>query len=460
MKNKFSIVALVSLVALATYCSNEYFGRYLTRQGTNEPASVTQSCANNGDCEVVNTYAPQPSEAGSIPAAIVLIIDTSASMDNDIDATAEALTAWFPKLQDLGLENFCVGVLLGHAGVHSGRYYSPDPATYPRCMCTTDYSVAEMADKMGYTLTHYTSSDLLAGGAPALTQGGEVNMYSLHTALTDPDVMALNEADGCFPSQYTIAPVLINDEDETMATPNGTQIATCSGLIYSGPNPAFAGLDMGTIKFDNSVFDAVGPDNEWNITDSGASDYAKVDNQCKEVQARLTWYSEETPTGPGGTYKLIHTPQSIADELISYNGSLPSFASGVGLRQGDLVVDGQAGPYNGVIDFAAIFGQTIANIKYTSDPDTQDDFEAELNTLAEAMVQTVTFIFGFDLFDEDGNPAVVCADEIDNVVVKINGSAVDPDDWTLNASRNRVNFDPGYEFDFGDVITVEFSTCD
>lgn len=459
MKNKFSIVALVSLVALATYCSNEYFGRYLTRGGTNEPASVTQTCANNGDCEVVNTYNPQADNPGSTPVAVVIVGDTSASMGNNFEATADALTGWLTHFQDIGLENFCFAFMPGHAGRYSGRYFSPD-ADHPKCMCTSDYSVAEISDKMGYTLRHYPTSDLLADGVTsAFTQGGEVTLYSMHHALTDPDAHADNLAAGCFPSQYAVAFVGLNDENDAMSAVDGTDITNCAGVFYSGPNDAFDTLDMGTIQFDNSEFPAaVAAGGDWNTTSIAAANYNHPDGQCKEVQTRLSWYSETTPTGPGGTYKLTVTPQSIADELVAFNGILPSFASAVGTVPKDFVADGQAGPYWGFIELADIFGQDIANIKYAGVD--QDAFNEELDTLAEAMAQTVSFIYGFDLFDEDGDLATVCADEIDNVVVKINGSVVDPDDWTLNAPRNRVNFDPGYMFDFGDVVTVEFNTCD
>lgn len=455
MKKSFYIVAGLSALSVLTYCSSNYFGRALTRNSSNAPAVVTQECTTGDNCTIVNKFDPQPTQAGKFWPEIVFIGDTSPSMTDNYTAIANSLSQWLSHLQAEGIENFCVGYMPAHAGQYSGLYYAP--SGYPKCMCFGDYGVDDIVTKMSYILQHAPTKDLNANGSPTYSQNGEVPLYSLHNAITDSAKTVANQDAGCMRNDYTFVPILVGDENDIIAAGDGTDT---SAIDTKNQCDRFIdGVQISTVQFDNSVFPVLKDGFTTGTANKNEPNYNPLDSVCEESTGRFLYYSNHTVNG-GGKYDLIMTPESVSNELVSYNGALPTFGTGVGFKAGDQPVDGfngQDGPFWGGIEFASQFGQDIANLKYAGND--QDKFDTELNNIADALAKTVTFHYVFDLRDENGSSSAVCETKLDSLVVKVDGKTVSPDDYTLSSNRSRVTFDKAYDWSFADVVTITFETC-
>lgn len=467
MKKSLNIFAILGVLSVVTYCSSNYFGRAWSRNSANNPATVTQDCSTNVDCKITNGFDPQPTEPGNFWPEIAFVGDTSVSMGDNYEALSASLTQWIAHLQDEGIENFCIGYIPSHVGEYAGLYYAP--AGYPKCMCTDEYEVGDTSTpgtivyNMKYILTHYPATDYTNASHTVVTYSqGEAGLYSLHTAVTDADRISRNQAAGCMKPQYTFAPIIIADENDISTTIDGpTNAPYCSGISVSG-------VDMNTIEFDNSDFPELGDNDTIGNANKNSSKYNAVDSQCLEARGRFLYYSESTPDPISGKYKLAITPKSISNEIVNFNGTLPSFASGVGFYAGDQPnsssykgFKGQDGPgwgNGGESGLAAQFGQEIANLKYAVE-NNQSAFNAELNELADSLAQSVAFHYVFDLRDENGESASVCETKLDSLVVKVNGEEVPSSEYTLNSDRDRVTFDKTYDWDYGDQVVISFNTC-
>ena len=478
---KISLLALVSFMTTMTFCSGNYFGRSLTRGSSNNPASVDQTCVDNS-CDITNSYDPQPLKPGTFSPEIAFIGDTSPSMKDNYIAISTALTDFIGQLQTQGVENFCIGYIPAHAGEFSGLFYAPtkdasgkaivgkDGKPLPKCMCTSDYDIPTITYNMNLILTNYPTKDYNDSShttGQTFSQSGETPLYSLHRAITDSGRIGANTSAGCFQDAYTFAPILVGDENDIMASTDGTIAGNkCAGIMLNG-------VDMGTVQFDNSDFPELL--NNDSVTDKTSLTYNPVDQSCQEVRGRLLYYSNQTPDIVTGKYTLALTPKSIADELVTFNGSLPSFATGVGFIAGDqpmtstiLGFTGQDGPQwgtGGKDGMAAIFGQDIANLKYAVEGN-QPAFQSELNNIATALAKQVAFHYVFDLTKEEtvnGQttqvPAQVCSTKRDSLVVKVDGQIVPSNQYTLSTDGTRITFASGYDWEFGDKVVITFETC-
>lgn len=466
MKKTLNIAVVLAALSVITYCSSNYFGRQLTRNSSNTPAVVTETCSSSGDCVITNKFDAQPTQAGKFWPEIVFIGDTSPSMRNNYAAIATSLPQWIARLQDKGIENFCVGYMPGHAGRYSGLYYAP--SGYPKCLCYGDYSVEEIVEKLGYILNHTPTEDYLSDGVTkAFSQRGEVPLYSLQNAVTNSDKVDANQSAGCMRNEYTLSPILVADENDLITAVDGPNNLKFDNSGVSTGNACAGktqdGVAMDTITFDNSIFPAIGANDQTNIVlDKNSSIYNPADSSCQEQQGRYLYYSKKASDGGANPFELIMTPESIANDLVEYNGALPTFGSSVGFKPQDapdVGFQGQDGPFWGGIEFADEFGQDMANLKYVSNGD-QEKFNDELNGIADALAKTVTFHYVFDLKDEEGNAAAVCETKLDSLVVKVDGKTVDSSDYTLNSARTRVTFKKTYDWDFGDSVTITFETCE
>ncbi len=460
MKKFLSKASVLSFLVVLTFCDNNFFGTQLTRTSSLDPTGVEKTPRDTppgGDSSLdyfdVTIEWTQPTEAGLVRPEIVFVLDRSGSMGGEVVALKSALQGWLTNLQSQGVENFCVGIMSSVVRAdQTGRLQRA--GSNPRCLCTDDgLTVAQISEKFGQNLDVSAQS---TGG----DDGGEAAFYSFNKALNDPDIFAFNQSEGCFRNTHTLAAIFLSDENDLSASINGAQDATCNGDTVSIGGDTY---NIDAVTFDNSPFEFVNGSGEYTTSNPAANTYTPSEessgDNCNEPKARLTYYSDLSVPAP---YPLLISPQSIANDLIEYNGELPTFGSAVVYQQGEnaFVVSGENGPGHGFFEFASELGQTTADLNVAS-TGTQAQFNTELNTIADALVEAVTFIRSFTLVNQNGDPLPVCEGQESTLKVRVNDNLVPSSKYTLSANRKKVTFKPSYTgFTLGAAVSAEYISCE
>lgn len=445
MNKKLSILGLLSLVLVITYCSNNYFGRVLTRNSSFDPKDINKKPIDVPDgadpsqdyFNVDTTYPPQQ-ESGTVRPEILFVLDTSGSMVDEKNALIAALGGWLENLQSQGIESFCVDVMESAYNANSGLLRSASGNA--KCLCTDDLTVSEIVTKFAQN----ANSINFTGGA------GEAGIYSLHQALNNPTKLAANQAAGCFRADSALAVIQMSDEND-----HGATVRPGSELCGGGSNATRSDgtvVTWNTVQWDNSIFPEL--DGQYVTSPQNAAKF--VSNSCDEAQARLRYYAEATPTGPGGTYRNVVTAATVGDSMVNYNDALPSF--GTALIYNTTTFPTNSGAESkgwGFFEFASFFGQETANLATTNN---QANFNAQLNNIADALVDVVSFVYKFTL------PEPVCAGQESSVVVKVNGSTIPASRWSLNSLRTWIRFKPDFDWNAhggsGAVVSIDYTSCE
>ncbi len=460
MKKLLSKASVLSFVVVLTFCDNNFFGTQLTRTSSLDPTSIDvtpRDTPPGGDSSLdyfdVDIVYEQPTEPGSVSPEIIFVMDRSGSMSGEAADLKNALPAWMDRLQDAGVENFCVDLLSASIGPNSGKLQAASGNA--KCLCTSDgLTVAQIGQKFRDNL------DAASSGESIEDDGGEAGFYSLDQAFNNPTKFEFNQTtSGCFRNDKTAAVIFLTDENEISASIDGTQTPSCAGQTVTIDGDVY---NLDQVKFDNSLFESVNSDGQFTTATANATTYSPTDNEiCGEVRGRLRYYSDlENPVAPN-TYALKLSPQSIYDTVDTYNDTLPTYISGVVYQRGpgEFTQSGENGPGHGVFEVAAIAGQETVDLATSDDPD-QTVFQNQMNQIADALIDAVTFIRTFVLVDADGDPLPVCPGEEDTLKVRVNGTLVQSSKYTLSANRKKVTFKPTYTgFTPGADVNFEYIGC-
>lgn len=440
-KNAYKRIAISALVGLGTYCSSSYFGNVLTRTSSLAPTDVVETQIDTPtdgneslDYFSVTSTWNQPSEPGAVRPEILFVVDTSGSMGDEKNALINALGGWLENLQSQKIENFCVDVMESTPSAsNAGRLRAA--SGNDKCLCTDKYSVSEIVSKFKENINSIT----FTGGA------GEAGLYSIDQALNNPDKLAANQADGCFRYDHALTVIAMTDENDMGATVKNN-CTSQNGKTSDGTTVA-----MNTVVFDNSDFPTL--DAGFVETPRTASNY--VNNSCDEAQVRLQYYSEASPQ-MDGKYHLKITPKTVADSIVAYNDSLPTFGTGIVYNTTTFPSSSSVESKGwGVLEFADELGQETANLATTSNA---TSFNGQMNKIADAMVKTISFFYTFTL------PNPVCEGEEDSVEVKVNGDLISSANWSLNTARTKVVFKSSFDWtDHGGAETpveISFVRCE
>lgn len=443
MKKKiYSVGVFLSFLSVLTYCSSNYFGTALTRTSSIDPVSIEETPIEvpvgadpTQDYFTVTGQWQQPSEPGAIWPEILFVVDTSGSMSDEKNALVNALSGWLNNLQGQGIENFCVDVMEStYTPTNAGRLRAASGNA--KCLCTDSLTVDQIVEQFEENI----NSISFVGG------NGEAGIYSLQQALGNPDKLALNQADGCFRNDHALTAFVMTDENDMGATVYVNGCGSGSGTTSDGGS-----VLMSSVVFDNTPFPTL---NAGYVTSpKTASNY--VSNSCDEAKIRLQYYSEATP-GMDGDYDLVVTPQSVANDLVTYNDTLPTF--GTGIIYNTTTFPSASGVESkgwGVLEFADALGQETANLATTS---SSASFNAQMNNLADALVETISYVYSFTL------PQKVCESQEDSVVVKVEGETIPAADWTLNAAGTKVSFDTTFDWTAHGgadaLIEISYTRCE
>ena len=425
MKKIFCSISIIIGILALQYCSDNLFSR-LRRDGRNTSE---------------HNHWEQPDKPGQFSPEIVFVMDTSGSLGVERASLVSALEGWLEHLNDQGIKDFCLGVMGGYVGNKSGRYQAA--SENPHCACTSDYSITEIKNIFVENLASLDSEDI--------SDGGEAFLYSFYRAISNSDAISENQSNGCLLREYTLVPIFLSDEGDASSAVDGANVAqsgSCNGMTVDIGNISY---DVDTLEFDNGSFPNIDP--TYSTSNSNSVSYNPVDTECQEASARFKYYSEHT-LNADGKYNLKITPSVIANKLKTYNGIFPSFGTGVGYLAGPnkFPAGGENGPMWGGIEFAGIFGETIADLS-KANSSTQNEFEEQLGTVADHLAKKVSFFYVFDLIEP------VCGDKLNSLKVEVNGTQIDSSSYELNEDLDRVTFSPDYDFDYGDSIDIFYTKC-
>jgi hypothetical protein len=447
-KNGVSLMAFLSFLTVITFCDHSYFGTLLTRNSSNDPTNVDQRSIpvpDNGNSDknyfAVTSIFAVPDISTIARPEILFLVDSSASMADEKNALISAMAGWLANLQNQGVENFCVDVMESNytsstAGLLRAK------AGNPKCLCTDTLSVSQIVTKFGENI----NTIVFTGG------DGEAGLYSLNKALTDSSTLAANQTAGCFKADHNLAPILITDEQDMGAT---ADTLSCSSNA-TGKTSSGSTVNMNTVVFDNTAFPVL---NAGYVTSpTTATNYANF--TCNEAQVRLQYYSEATPQSDG-KYHLIISPQSVADAAIAYNDSLATFSTGIVYNTTTFPT--ATGPESkgwGILEYAAVFGQTTANLASASN---QTSFNAQMANIADALVNVVGYIYKYDLKDQNGTVIPVCPGQEDSLVVKVNGITISTSKYYLNHQGTWFRFYPDFnwsQYGSSPAVTAKYTRCE
>lgn len=422
-KSTYTRIAMACLVGLGTYCSGNYFGNMLTRTSSLPPTDVVEKPIDtpNGSDGSFNYFAVdstwnQPKEAGAVRPEILFVVDTSGSMSDEKDALVNALGNWLENLRDQNIEDFCVDVMESAYGSNAGVLRAA--SGNDKCLCTDKYTIDQIVSKFRANINSISFN----GGA------GEAGIYSAYEALNNADKLAANQDAGCFRNDHALAVIFMTDENDMGATVENN-CTSQSGKTSDGDTVA-----MNTVVFDNSDFPNL--DGVYVETPRTAGKY--VNNSCDEAQARLQYYSEATPQGDG-KYHLKVTPKSVAESILEYNDTLPTYGTGIVYNTTTFPASSNVESKGwGVLEFAEELDEDTANLATTSNATA---FNAQMNKIATAMVKAIKYFYTFVL------PKPVCEGQEDTVAVKVNGESISSANWTLSSTRTKVVFKKTFDWE-------------
>jgi hypothetical protein len=442
MKKFLSKASILSFLVVLTFCDNNFFGTQLTRTSSldpNEfertPTNCTQNCDSSLDYFDTTVSWTQPEEAGLVSPEIVFVLDTSASMGDERDALIDALGGWLTNLESQGINNFCVDVMAAHYNTSlSGKL--ANRSGNPKCLCRDQFSVAQIVEKFEENISELS----LAGGS------GEAGLLSFHNSLMDDDILQENQAAGCYRNDMTLVPLFLADENDMGATVVSPSTLGCSGNVTP---PGGTQVAMNSITFNNSVF----PELDGQFNTSSVTNPKYVSNSCDEMRIRIEYYANSAGTG------LSITPESVSEELITYNDSLPTYGSAIIYNTTTFpTAFGSESKGWGYSDFAEFLNADTANLATSSN---QSQFNAQLNDIADALVDAVTFVRSFTLVNQNGQPVPVCEGQEDSLEIRVNGNVVPSSKYTLSANRKKVTFKPSYTgFTPGAAVSAEYISCE
>lgn len=184
-----------------------------TGSGANNTASNTPPAAStptpaastNGNASCYTDTFTQPDEQIARSVDLLLVVDTSGSMENNRVGVAQGLSAFVAELP--ANVDYRVGVLLAHGSQskYSGKLWAP--ANAPRVISSKDYSTAKIQDMLTKVMMS-TPAD------PGLAQG-ETGLFAITQLLSKN--MADAKSAGFFRSDAALAVVFISDENDVCA---------------------------------------------------------------------------------------------------------------------------------------------------------------------------------------------------------------------------------------------------
>lgn len=281
----------------------------------------------------------------------------------------------------------------------------------------------------------------------------EAAIYSLTQALTDPELLKVNQEAGCFRNEAALIPFMVSDEAD---------------ICYS-PNYIFGELPQHNFRFDNRFFlgnknflefplfvgDDVEDHAEINEGLRAAHDAARPHplyaGMPEEALYRKDFCTDGVLDPETNMYQNNITHETLIERLKGYNGVLSTSGGAVGYfpeKTPTYVpsLTNHAEPYWGGKEFAASLGQEMVDLSLTEK--SQDAFNAGMNKMIEGVVIDLSYFSEFSLPTKmcDVNQDGRYTDEDIWVTVKVGGQKVPDDQWRINEDGTAIMFNEDYDW--------------
>lgn len=421
------VVFSFALLAIFTTYSN--CGLHLVPDGSKQ--NVSSQTNNNPDQSVTESFIQPTSLTSQNKPEIIFVIDTSGSMAPRVDEIKTAVSGWVSQLQSQGVEDLCVGTMRGNTNAANlGRLISA-PGN-DKCYCTFGadaVSSTVLTNKLNENLTEVMN--ISAGGGVS-----EATLLSLHHALNDPAKLSANQADGCFRSETTLVPIVVGDENDAGASPNG------GGFTFDQSKLLSPGQSFSSVR-GNALFNK-GGSGEENI---------RRNFYCRDDLGNLV-------TNSDGEYVNQIDHETVANDVKSFNGSFPSFGAAIGFFPTNLPSAslGWSEPFWGGIQFAQEFDTNMVDLRDAMEGN-QNAFQNSMNQMADQLAASILYFYSFDLSEP------VCDSDVDgdyldeDITVKVNDGSVSFSELVVSANGIKVTFDESYVWNPGDVVSITYRPC-
>lgn len=367
----------------------------------------------------------QPTQAAQIiKPEVVFIVDYSGSVSGWSNNFLNSLTGWMGQLQNAGIDDICMGVM--KSGVHQGiAGVLQAPASNKKCYCTFGIHAVSHNNLVSKFIENFNHAwTNISGGT-----NEEAAIFSLHKALNDPTVLQGNQVDGCFSHETTLIPIFVSDEADASVSwdANGNDVYDNTKYLPSGLN------------FSNS------PTNLY------------YNNQNTSTGRRLhhaTDSAGNVNTNAAGEIKNLIDFETVAQDLISFNGSFPSFGSAIGHIQGT-----NRATYWGGMQFANHFGKPMLDLNNAIITTQAAQFQSEMTTMATDIAIGIAYFHQFNLSHPicDANQNNNFSDE--DLDVSVDGLQVSLADFTIAPDGTKITLDPSITFNPGSVTEITYSPC-
>ncbi|MCB1197670.1 MAG: hypothetical protein KDK51_04795 [Deltaproteobacteria bacterium] len=432
--NKETILLILSALGLLIMGTYSNCGMHLLSEKQNIAGQTTR----HADASITETWLQDKTIQSIIPE-IVLIIDYSGSINTIAPALKNALTDWLQQLEDENITKLCMGVMRGSVHPSRAGLLVAKPGNR-KCYCTFG---SEKVDAITMVDKFNENMDQAFAGATGANNGpDEAMLYSLHKALTDPTILAINRQDGCFSDRTSIVPVVFSDEQDVSVAPNG------------------AGLTFDNKKYlpDGKVFDDVKGSpyfNEFIIHGGDPS------NGLSEATTRRDYHCQDntgnTVKNAQGEFVNQIDFASVAQELETFNGSLRSFGSAIGYFADNLPAQ-FAQPFWGGKEFADYFGHPMVDMRNALEGQ-QDKFQKDMNRFAVDLATKIAYFYQFDLSNQicDSNANGSYIDEA--IEVEVDGIRLPKNLYQVKNDGQKIVLDDAVKFQDNAKIEITYQPC-
>ncbi len=425
-ENILIIISILILIGTITYsnCGLQ------VRPGAEVKQNTSSQTVNNPDKSLTESFVQPTKGAVKNKPEVVFVLDTSGSMALKVAQIKTAVTGWINQLSSQGVNEFCLGAITAKSDAPSTGLLVAAPGNQ-KCYCTFGtgaVSSATAATKFGQNL-----DTILASAAGGGTE--EAMIYSMGQALNNPVKLAANQAAGCFRNDTTIVPILVSDEEDVSAAPNG------GGYTF----------DQSKLLPPGQNFSSTRGNPYYNFDDSNEASIRR-NLHCRNGAGNFVMVA--------GKYVNQIDFETLHEDVIDFNGSFPSFGTAIGfypLHLPDPSIFSE--PFWGGMQFAEMFATEMVDLKDAMDGN-QQAFQDKMNAMADALAENILYFTKFDLQNAicDTNNDGDFSDEA--VSVKVNSSNIADSNYSISTTGKKITFISGFAWSPGATVDITYKPCE
>ncbi len=331
---------LFAALCLIIACNQHQEFSSTSRDSQNNSTQVGEPNTLPPSLYVTETWTQNASESSKVD--LLLIVDTSESMFDEITAMRKALVGFVETFKNKNID-LCAAVIPGQADETGGLIGQK----FKDVSC-----IKKGVNLFKYNLESDLTYDLLASF-------GEAGLYALKESFLNPEKLSHNKSKGFFRDGATLAVIFVSDENDI-----GTSAAIECNDSELVPNYSFEPMGLSNFAY------------------------------CYEARIRAKYYS----TLMGRTYHLVWDFKKVFDEIIRFQGALGFYAAVVGYQGLPGFIES---PYqelaHGYNDFVKLAKGDLVDLSLTQD---QNLFNEAFKSFSENIAIASSFQSVFDIKED------------------------------------------------------------